>query len=137
MIDTGPHRLDKVRTILSPDGAAHLKTDSPTFYADLDNEFGDFSGHMLCSQHSFDEPWGVWEIHPHGDEWVYLLSGDTDFVLMVDGEEETIRVSTPGTYVIVPKGVWHTAKPHSPTTMLFVTPGQGTINALEPGGEPL
>ena len=60
-----------------------------------------------------------------------------DFILLIEGQEQTIRVSTPGTYVIVPKGSWHTARPHEPTTMLFLTPGQGTINALQPGGEPL
>ncbi len=136
-IDPGPHHLDQVRTILSPDGALHLKANCPTFYEDLDKEFANFSGHILISSYSFDEPWGVWEIHPHGDEWVYLLAGDTDFILMEDGEERTIRISTPGSYVIVPKGTWHTASPFEPTTMLFVTPGEGTINALEPGGEPL
>ena len=43
-----------------------------------------------------------------------------------------VRVSEPGTYVVVPKGAWHTARPHAATTMLFVTPGEGTLNAESP-----
>lgn len=30
-----------------------------------------------------------------------------------------------------------TARPEAPTTMIFITPGEGTLNALEPGGDPL
>lgn len=81
---------------------------------------------------------GVWEIHPQGDEFVLLLSGDTGFVLH-DGTKEVgrVRIDQPGDYVMVPKGHWHTTSPHAPTSMLFVTPGDGTVNANEPGGEAL
>jgi hypothetical protein len=34
--------------------------------------------------------------------------------------------------VIITKGVWHTARVQAPTTMLFVTPGEGTKNAAAP-----
>ena len=37
------------------------------------------------------------------------------------------------TFVIVPKAIWHTAKVHATTTMLFVTPGQDTENRETPG----
>ena len=43
-----------------------------------------------------------------------------------------LRLSTPSDFVIIPKGVWHTARVHAPTTMLFVTPGEGTKNAAAP-----
>jgi hypothetical protein len=33
-----------------------------------------------------------------------------------------------GSYVVVPKGVWHTARTSVATRMLFVTPGEGTEN---------
>jgi mannose-6-phosphate isomerase-like protein (cupin superfamily) len=131
-IDSGPHDLDAVRVIFKPSGDASLKGVSPTFYEELD-EFGDFKGHLLVQTFSFDEPWGVWEMHPVGDEFVYLVSGDTDFQVKRPGEEpKTLRVSQPGSYVMVPKGAWHTATPHAPTTMVFVTPGAGTLNLEEP-----
>ncbi len=44
----------------------------------------------------------------------------------------TVRVNQPGSYVMVPKSAWHTARPLEPTSMLFVTPGEGTLNQTEP-----
>ena len=129
----GPHDLDRTRVILAPSGDATLKDDSPTFYEELDREFDDFAGHLLFSRFSFDEPWPTWEIHPHGDEFVYLLAGDTDFVLHTDAGEQVVRISEPGSYVMVPRNTWHTARPHAPTSMLFVTPGEGTLNSEMPG----
>jgi len=133
MIDPGPHDLDAVRYVLGPDGKGTNLAVTADFYQRLDSEFASFAGHSLIQRFSFDEPWPTWEVHPLGDEFVYLIEGDTDFVLFVDGAERTIRVSEPGSYVVVPRGVWHTARPHAPTTMLFVTPGEGTLNADQPG----
>ena len=81
---------------------------------------------------AFSEDWPTWEIHPHGDEFVYLLEGDTDFVLYTEDGEETVRVNEPGSYVVVPQNTWHTARPYAPTKMLFVTPGEGTLNQPSP-----
>ncbi len=128
----GPHDAGETAAILAPSGAATVKAFSPTFYEELDVEFGNFAGHVLIQRFAFETPWATWERHPHGDEYVYLIGGDVDFVLWRDGREETVRVSQPGSYVIVPRGVWHTARPHAPTTMLFVTPGEGTQNAETP-----
>ena len=131
-------QIDQVRAIFTPDNLLATKPISENFYAELDDDFGDFSGHILVSQHAFSEPWPTWEIHPEGDELVMLIAGDTDMVLAhEDGAETVMRVSEPGEYVIIPKASWHTARPHAPTTMLFLTPGQGTINALKPFGEPV
>jgi mannose-6-phosphate isomerase-like protein (cupin superfamily) len=133
-IDPGPHDLNTMLYILGPNGKGTLKTDSPDFYQELDAEFNGFAGHTLVSRFSFDEPWPTWEMHPKGDELVYLLQGDTDLVLLKDGREETVRINRPGDYVAVPQGVWHTARPHAPTTMLFITPGEGTLNEENPLG---
>ncbi len=137
MINPGPHNLIENRVTLSTSGEMEVRKVTPAFFADLQKDH-DKDGSSLISTFAFDEPWGVWEMHPCGDEFVYLLSGDTDFILH-DGEKETgrVRVQKPGDYVVVPKGQWHTAIPHEPTNMLFVTPGDGTVNANEPGGEPL
>lgn len=132
-----PHNIEKTRAIFRPDLLVTLKEVSDTFFPELDEEFPDFHNHMLVSQFSFGENWPTWEIHPKGDELVLLLSGDTDLVLSTDVGEQVTRVNVPGEYVIVPKGTWHTARPHAPTSMLFLTPGEGTLNALEPGGDPI
>jgi mannose-6-phosphate isomerase-like protein (cupin superfamily) len=131
--DPGPFDLDKVRLVLNPNHLAEPKPVTPNFYAEL----GDFAGHILFQQFEFDKAWPTWEMHPEGDEIVYLVEGDTDFALSLPDGEKTVRVSQPGSYVIVPKGVWHTARPHKKTRMVFFTPGNGTVNAKTPGGEPL
>ena len=130
----GPFDLRRTGLILGPRGDATAKDISPTFYEELHRQFDGFAGHALVSEHSFDTPWSSWEMHPAGDEFVYLLDGDTDLVLWTAAGEQTVRVETPGSYVIVPRGTWHTARPRRRTRMLFVTPGEGTQNAERPPG---
>ena len=135
---SGVQHIDNVRAIFTPDSNVELVEVNENFFPNLDQQFPGFKGHILTSQFSFDEAWPTWEIHPVGDEMVFLISGDTDLVLATkDGKESVLRVSNPGEYVIVPKNTWHTARPHQPTTLLFFTPGEGTINALTPGGDPV
>ncbi len=134
--------LSDVPVVLKPDMRMTPKTMSATFYQELDSDFDGFSGaafsgHTLLGQFSFEEAWSTWEVHPAGDELVYQVSGDTDLTYIEAGASKTVRLKAPGDYVVVPKGCWHTASPHEPTTCLFVTPGEGTMNALTPGGDPL
>jgi oxalate decarboxylase/phosphoglucose isomerase-like protein (cupin superfamily) len=67
-------------------------------------------------------------MHPAGDEVVVLLSGAAEMVLDRGDGKETVSLRQPGSFVIVPKGTWHTARIAEPTSMLFVTPGEGTQN---------
>jgi hypothetical protein len=129
----GPHDISQIAYVLAPSGEGTTRPLGPGFYESLDEDFGSFDGHVLVQRFSFDEPWPTWEVHPAGDEFVYLLEGDTDFLLWQDGKEQRVRVSESGSYVVVPRRAWHTAQPHRSTTMLFVTPGAGTLNADEPG----
>jgi len=130
--DPGPYDLETMRPVLGPDGSATPKAVTPNFYAELDRDFGGFAGHVLVSQRAFAEPWGMWEMHPKGDEVVTLLSGEVDFVLWSGGGEKVLRVAQPGSYIVVPRGTWHTARPRKPTVMLFLTPGEGTRHAETP-----
>ena len=130
-VDPGPHDLTGTPVVLTPSGDAHPRVRTPTFFEDLE-EFGDFGGHVLVMRFDFDEDWPTWEMHPQGDELVYLISGSTDVLLRDSDGERRLRVDQPGAYVMIPKGVWHTARPHEPTAMLFVTPGAGTLNEVEP-----
>lgn len=105
---------------------------TPELYARLDEDYKDFAGHLLISSHAFDEDWPTWEVHPAGDEFVILVSGDADLVLAKDDGDETIRMTEPGTFAIVPKNTWHTARIRRRTVMMFVTPGEGTVNSDQP-----
>jgi mannose-6-phosphate isomerase-like protein (cupin superfamily) len=103
-----------------------------TLWSDIDAEFGDFAGRTLISRFEFDGDWPTWEVHPAGDEFVYLLSGKAELILATADGDRSVPLGEPGEFVIVPKNTWHTARISEPTAMLFVTPGEGTINAEEP-----
>jgi len=128
----GPHDLETARYIVAPNGDGIVKAVTDMFYPELDSDFDGFKGHNLVQKHCFTEAWPGWEMHPHGDEMVLLLSGDIDFVLWQQDQETVVRISEPGNYLVVPRGTWHTARPHAPTELLFVTPGEGTRNAASP-----
>ncbi|MPY71334.1 MAG: cupin domain-containing protein [Alphaproteobacteria bacterium] len=130
--DAGPFDLQSTPLVLGPQGKATPKEMTPDFYAELAREFDRFAGHVLVSRHEFEEPWPTWEMHPKGDEMVCLLFGDVDFVLRGEDGEQVVRVDRPGDYVVVPRGVWHTVRPRTRSSMLFVTPGEGTENAESP-----
>ena len=114
--------------VLAPDKAATPVAVTPTLFDELDRRFDGFRDHVLVSSFAFDCDWSTWERHPAGDEVVCLLSGAVTMVLDRDGAEETIELREPGSFVIVPRATWHTARTEVPTRMLFVTPGEATQN---------
>jgi mannose-6-phosphate isomerase-like protein (cupin superfamily) len=61
------------------------------------------------------------EMHPEGDEFIYLISGAIAVVL----EEQPQRIEdvNPGECFIVPRGVWHRLLIKTPCQLLFITPG--------------
>jgi mannose-6-phosphate isomerase-like protein (cupin superfamily) len=101
---------------------------APSLYEELDRRFKGFKGRSLVALHRFTGNWPSWERHPAGDEIVCLLSGRASFVLRRRGGNKVIRLQKSGAFVIVPKGIWHTARISTPTRMLFITPGAGTQN---------
>jgi len=123
-----PFHLPSTFLVLRPDQSATPVDVTPSLYEHLDRDFAGFRGHWLVSCFSFDCDWPTWEIHPAGDEFVYLLSGEATMIVRRDGAEDRVHLREPGSYVIVPKNCRHTAKTTVPTVMLFVTPGEGTEN---------
>ena len=69
--------------------------------------------------------WTTWEMHPAGEEVLYLLSGALDLVLQSNDAERTVELRT-GAAFIVPRGTWHRGIVRSPYTMLSITYGAGT-----------
>ena len=61
------------------------------------------------------------EMHPDGDEVLYLISGRIK-VVFPDSAEEDIVVS-PGDGVVVPKGMWHRVDIIEPSQIVYLTPG--------------
>jgi len=68
------------------------------------------------------------EMHPDGDELLYLVSGRVDLILELDGTSTTVgaeRLETlqPGEAIIVPKGTWHRVEVREPSRLVHITPG--------------
>lgn len=65
-----------------------------------------------------DAPHGG-EVHPDGDEILYVFSGK----LRVTGDSSGSVVLSAGDACIVPKGEWHTVEVLEKTQLLHITPG--------------
>ena len=128
-----PANLKTTFVIVNAEKSADTLPVTDTVCSEMDEKVGDFAGHSLVASFSFDDDWPTWEIHPHGDEVVRLMSGDATMILDTAEGEQRVRLNQPGAFVIVPQATWHMAKVHAPTTMLFVTPGQDTENRETPG----
>ena len=79
----------------------------------------------LVAMHSFDAPWGSWEMHPAGAEVVVCTAGRITLIQELEGQQ-VATVLAPGQYAINPPGVWHTADVDGEATALFITAGKGT-----------
>lgn len=70
------------------------------------------------------------EMHPDGDEYLYIASGRI-VVVLDDGDldtvgDETVHEVGPGEAFIVPRGVWHRIDIVEPAHLVHVTPGPGS-----------
>lgn len=61
------------------------------------------------------------EMHPDGDEVLYLISGRVR-VVFLDSAEDDIDVR-PGDGLVVPKGMWHRVDILEPSQIVYLTPG--------------
>ncbi len=108
-------------------GSASAVPVSETFWQELaSGEQPQLDQGRLMTAFSFSEPWSMWERHPAGEELVMLLAGSATLVLEESGEARAVQLSDPGSYVLIPRNTWHTARTSVHTTMLFLTPGKGT-----------
>lgn len=111
--------------VLGADGGAVAIPGGARFWQLSEAELADCSDGWLVSEYLFETDWPTWEMHPHADEFVYLLSGAATLYLEhADGVREMVLAGSGA--VIIPRGVWHTARIAVPSRMLHVTRGAGT-----------
>lgn len=109
------------------DGAADAVPVSDSFWSELSaGGLAHLNQGRLMSAFTFSRPWPTWERHPAGEELVMLLSGAATLVLEEPGQDREVQLDKPGDFTLVPRNVWHTARTQEKTTMLFLTPGEGT-----------
>jgi mannose-6-phosphate isomerase-like protein (cupin superfamily) len=120
--------------LLESDGAAVLLPGGADFWSQLMSGDATDAGirqlmasekGRLLSALSMGADWTNWEMHPAGDEILFMLEGKATFVLdLSDGLKELTLYA--GRLLVIPKGVWHTAKVSEPARLLAITAGSGT-----------
>jgi mannose-6-phosphate isomerase-like protein (cupin superfamily) len=126
--------LMKNYLLLEPEGEAVLLPGGGEFWSQLMSGAATDPGirRLLGSPHgrllsvlTMGADWTNWEMHPAGDEILFMLEGKATFVLeFPDGLRELILAA--GRLLVIPKGVWHTAKVSETSRLLAITAGQGT-----------
>jgi mannose-6-phosphate isomerase-like protein (cupin superfamily) len=64
------------------------------------------------------------EMHPDGDELLYLVSGRIDVHLELEDGNRTVTLGA-GQAIVVPRGVWHRISHVEPGHLIHITPGPG------------
>jgi mannose-6-phosphate isomerase-like protein (cupin superfamily) len=62
------------------------------------------------------------EMHPDGDELLYLISGAVTVTLELADGDRLVDLGA-GDAIVVPKGVWHQITMREPGRLIHITPG--------------
>ena len=73
------------------------------------------------------------EMHPDGDEVLYLVSGHVR--VTVECEPAEVLEMHPGDGVVVPQGIWHKVDILEPSQIVYLTPGPGGEYRPLPGND--
>jgi quercetin dioxygenase-like cupin family protein len=130
---TGPFDLSRTPIHLgSQVDAAHpalplpgFGFDGPAFEAYIAEHCGPGAPGRLIMVETSPSDWSAWECHAEGDEIVIVLEGRAVFIQQIDGQEVRTPVA-PGSTMINPAGVWHTADVEQPMKAIYITPCPGT-----------
>ncbi len=109
------------------DGLAETIAVTPDFWPDLAAGRHPSDGWLVTAYDIAAGPggWDHWEMHPAGDELLYLTGGRAEITLEENGARR-VEALADGQMLVIPKGAWHRAKVWGPARMLFVTFGHGT-----------
>jgi mannose-6-phosphate isomerase-like protein (cupin superfamily) len=112
----------------------HLGTGPETALIDVTPDFWETIGARtelhtgrLVTAMDMAEDWGVWEMHPAGDELIVVVDGEVRFHLDDGATTSEVEVVAPE-FIVVPTGTWHTADALGPARLLIVTWGEGTTH---------
>jgi len=109
---------------LSPSGSATTIEVTPDFWPTIDKREGLAEGRLVAA-FACKADWPHWEMHPHGEEILVLLSGKLTMVFDEAGGERHVELEE-GRACVVPRGTWHRAIVHTPGKLLGITYGRGT-----------
>lgn len=110
---------------LKADGQSAQLEGASAFWSLPESDLNAIGKDWLVSEFTCSADWPNWEMHPEGDEMVYLLEGHVCLLLDMPQGRQEVPIKGRGA-VLVPKGVWHTARVLAPSRMFHITMGQGT-----------
>ncbi|MFG6467078.1 cupin domain-containing protein [Roseateles sp. BYS87W] len=116
---------DETYALLNATGGIQPLPGGAAFWAQAPETLDALGRDWLVSEFSCEADWPSWEMHPEGEELVYLLEGEVEFVLDLPTGRTVQHLQGRGA-VVVPRGVWHTARVLQPSRMFFITRGVGT-----------
>jgi mannose-6-phosphate isomerase-like protein (cupin superfamily) len=91
----------------------------------------DVSGRLAGEARMTKSPPHSGEMHPDGDELLYLVEGAVDVVLDEESGERCLSMQ-PGQAFVVPGGVWHRVIVKEPCRLLYFTPGRSEVRWRRP-----
>jgi mannose-6-phosphate isomerase-like protein (cupin superfamily) len=116
--------LETTYLSLDPDGHVTPLPVGPEFWKTIGENKAIKGALVTVSKAEGD--WTHWEMHPHGDEVLVLLEGETRIVFeRPAGRKESFDLKA-GSTLVVPAGTWHRAENQRQVRMLFITHGTGT-----------
>jgi mannose-6-phosphate isomerase-like protein (cupin superfamily) len=126
-VNTNTTAIDPSQTYVHLDGsgAAQTVAGGEAFWSLPEAQIDRFGRGWMISEFECSADWPQWEMHPLADEFVYLLSGAAELILELAQGRAVVALRERAA-VIVPRGVWHTARVLAPSRMLHVTMGEGT-----------
>jgi mannose-6-phosphate isomerase-like protein (cupin superfamily) len=110
---------------LAPHGKVSAIPITPEFWATV-GERDELRDGRLVAVYASSADWPHWEMHPHGDEVLILLSGSMTMVFEKRGGKEEMVELQEGHASIVPRGTWHRAIVRAPSKLLAITYGRET-----------
>jgi mannose-6-phosphate isomerase-like protein (cupin superfamily) len=123
---TSEGRFDLSHTYvhLADGGAGELIEVTESLWPEVMTGQRQYPGRLVTVRH-MAEDWPTWELHPQGEELLFMLWGTMELVLEKTGGEQIVELRE-GQSFLVPRGVWHTANVRRPSKLLAVTVGEGT-----------
>jgi mannose-6-phosphate isomerase-like protein (cupin superfamily) len=109
---------------LAPTGGASRIEVTPEFWSTIDAR-NDLAEGRLVAVFACTSDWPHWEMHPHGEEVLVLLSGGITMIFEEHGVERDVQLQQ-GRACIVPRGTWHRATVAVAGQLLAITYGRGT-----------
>lgn len=112
--------LSQIYLLLGKDGDIETLEGGDKFWSKSGEELDKIGEDWLITEFESTEDWQSLEMHPNGEEIVYLLSGAADLILEKEGFQKTFELRGKG-LVIVPRKTWHTAKIFEACNFLIIT----------------